>query len=352
MSPAPSEPGPASTEGQNHSEDQFRLALEAAPAGMLMMDSAGCIVLVNAQIEKLFGYARNELIGQSFEMLLPDRFCAGRPRYPAGLLADARARPMGADDDLFGLRKDGSELPIEIGFNPLRTPQGLFVLGSVVDITERKRFEAALQEQLRERDVLLQEIHHRVKNNLQVICSLINLQLGRMAPGRGYDALQECSLRVLAIAHIHEQLYLSRNFARVPFSEYAHTLASIVFRTTGVSPERVRLHLDLEPISIAVDAAIPCGLILSELMTNALKHAFPQERRGGVRIELRQLDPTRLLLAVSDDGVGLPDGFDPARCDSLGMQLIQTLAGQIGGSFKAASNGGGARFELVFPASS
>lgn len=352
MSPSPSEPGDAFTEGQSHSEDQFRLALEAAPAGMLMMDSAGRIVLVNAQIEKLFGYTRSELIGQSLEMLLPDRFRAGRSRYPAGLLADGSARPMGADEDLFGLRKDGSEIPIEIGLNPLRTPEGAFVLSSVVDITERKRFEAALQEQLRERDVLLQEIHHRVKNNLQVISSLISLQLGRMSPGRSYDALQECSLRVLAIAHIHEQLYLSRNFARVPFSEYAHNLAAIVFRTTGVSPERVHLQLELEPISIAVDAAIPCGLILSEVLTNALKHGFPHERRGSVRIELRRLDEARLLLAVSDDGVGLPDGFDPARCDSLGMQLIQTLAGQIGGEFTLTSVVGGARFELVFPASS
>ena len=352
MNLSPSEPVPAPREGQDHSEDQFRLALEAAPAGMLMMDSAGRIVLVNAQIEKLFGYARSELIGQSFEMLLPDRFRAGSPRYPVGLLADGRARPMGADEDLFGLRKDGGEIPIEIGFNPLRTPEGRFVLSSVVDVTERKRFEAALQDQLRERDVLLQEIHHRVKNNLQVICSLINLQLGRMAPGRSYDALQECSLRVLAIAHIHEQLYLSRNFARVPFSEYAQNLAAIVFRTTGVSPERVRLQLELEPTSIAVDAAIPCGLILSELLTNALRHGFPQERTGSVRIELRRLDEARLLLAVSDDGVGLPDGFDPARCDSLGMQLIQTLAGQVGGEFTLASNGAGARFQLVFPASS
>ena len=116
------------------------------------------------------------------------------------------------------------------------------MLSSVVDITERKRFEAKLRAQLRERDVLLQEIHHRVKNNLQVISSLISLQLGRMEPGRSYDALQECSLRVLAIAHIHEQLYISKDFANVPFSEYAHNLAAIVMRTTGVSPERVKLR--------------------------------------------------------------------------------------------------------------
>jgi two-component system, sensor histidine kinase PdtaS len=335
-------------QGRNHSHDPFRLALEASPAGMLIIDRAGRIVLANARIEALFGYHRSELIGQPLEMLVPERLRAQHPLLRAG--ADG-APPSGSTGlDLYGLCKDGSEIPIEIGLNPLRTDEGLFVLSSVVDITERKRFEQKLRDQLRERDVLLQEIHHRVKNNLQVISSLISLQLGRMEPGRSYDALQECSLRVLAIAHIHEQLYLSRNFARVPFSEYAHNLAAIVFRTTGVSPERVHLQLELEPISIAVDAAIPCGLILSEVLTNALKHGFPHERRGSVRIELRRLEEARLLLAVSDDGVGLPDGFDPARCDSLGMQLIQTLAGQIGGEFTLTSDGAGARFELSFPA--
>ena len=169
--------------------------------------------------------------------------------------------------------------------------------------------------------MLLQEIHHRVKNNLQVISSLISLQLGRMEPGRAYDAMQECSLRVLAIAHIHEQLYVSKDFARVPFSEYAHTLCGIVFRTTGVSSDRVRLSHDLKPVSVSVDAAIPCGLILNEVITNALKHAFPNDRRGGVRVELGKLAPDKLLLVVSDDGVGLPQDFDIDKCESLGMQI-------------------------------
>lgn len=332
-----------------HGEDQFRLALEAAPAGMVVTHSDGRIVLVNAQIEALFGYQRSELIGQQMEVLVPPRFRAQRPDSRAGFLDDSRARLMGAGRDLFGLHKNGAEIPIEIGLTPLHAQDGLFVLCSVVDLTERKRFEAMLRNQLLERDVLLQEIHHRVKNNLQVISSLISLQLGRMEHGASYDALQECSLRVLAIAHIHEQLYLSKDFSHVPFSEYAHNLAAIVFRTTGVSPERVRLQLSLEPISVAVDSAIPCGLILSELITNALKHGFPEGRSGAISIELRHCAEQQLLLAVSDDGVGLPPGFDPARCDSLGMQLIQTLAAQINGRFTLHSNGNGARFELTFP---
>lgn len=327
----------------------FRLALEAAPAGMLIVDSAGRVVLVNAQIERLFGYDRSELIGQPLEMLEPMRFRAEQSQFRASFLADSPGRPPETGRDLYGLRKDGSEIPIEIGLTRLRTDQGVFVLSSVVDITERKRFEMQLRNQLRERDVLLQEIHHRVKNNLQVISSLINLQLGRMEPGRSYDALQECSLRVLAIAHIHEQLYVSNDFSHVPFAEYAHNLAGVVFRTAGASPGRVRLELDLKPTSVAVDDAIPCGLILSEFITNALKHAFPENRSGRVRVELGELDEQRLFLTVCDDGVGLPAGFDLKRCESLGMQLIQTLAAQVEGELACTSEGKGARFKLVFP---
>jgi two-component sensor histidine kinase len=189
-----------------------------------------------------------------------------------------------------------------------------------------------------------------VKNNLQVISSLISLQLGRMAPGRAYDALQECSLRVLAIAHIHEQLYISKDFARVPFAEYAHNLCGVVFRTTGVSPERVRLELDLAPVSVPVDAAIPCGLILNELITNALKHAFPDERCGTVRVGLEDVDGRRLRLTVADDGVGLPADLDSVRRDSLGMQLIETLAAQLRGAFTIDRPAVGSSFRLEFPA--
>jgi two-component system, sensor histidine kinase PdtaS len=339
--------GPWPDLARNHTHDPFRLALEAAPAGMLIIDSAGRIVLANARIEALFGYDRRELIGHPLDMLVPERMRAQHPLLRAEIVGGPPSISTGLD--LYGLCKDGSEIPIEIGLNPLRMDEGLFVLSSVVDITERKRFEETLRDQLRERDVLLQEIHHRVKNNLQVISSLISLQLGRMEPGRSYDALQECSLRVLAIAHIHEQLYISKDFANVPFSEYAQNLAGIVTRTTGVSPERVKLVLDLQPISVAVDVAIPCGLILNELITNAVKHAFPGERAGEVRVQIGPHDAERLMLVVSDDGVGLPAAFDPARSESLGMQLIQTLAAQVYGELSFTTGPSGSRFQLLFP---
>ncbi len=325
----------------------LRSVIEAAPTGMIMVDDRGRIVLLNAQVEKLFGYAREDLIGQPIEMLVPERF-------RASFRAEPTSRLMGAGRDLFGLRKDGTEVPIEIGLNPLETPEGRFVLSSVVDLTERKRGErerdellgqlrtlnaeleqrvqsrtAELMATLREREVLLQEVHHRVKNNLQVISSLISMQVRALGADASRDALVECRTRVQAMALIHEKLYQSKDYARVPFSEYARSLAADIFHATGVSPEKVLLELAVEEVALAVDKAIPCGLILNELITNALRHAFADGRAGTIRVELGQFGDDGLWLAVGDDGVGLPAGLDVRTSPSLGLQLVQMLAKQL-----------------------
>jgi two-component system, sensor kinase len=146
--------------------------------------------------------------------------------------------------------------------------------------------EQQIVDSLREKEVLLKEIHHRVKNNLQLISSLINMQMRRLQDVSSKEALEECQNRVLAIALIHEMLYQSKDYARVPFSDYARSLAANIFQAIGVSPENLKLNIDFESISLAVDKAIPCGLILNELITNALKHAFPNERRGTIRVGL------------------------------------------------------------------
>jgi PAS domain S-box-containing protein len=370
---------PGAAEGSEPDEhgfdvtEQFRLAIEASPTGMLMMDHEGRIVLVNAQVEKLFGYPRQELLGQRLEVLVPRRFRGQHPRFRQAFFGAPKARPMGAGRELHGLRKDGTEVPIEIGLNPLQTPAGEFVLSSIVDITERKRADrereglleqlrtlnaeleervrlrtAELSATLKEREVLLQEIHHRVKNNLQVISSLINMQVRRVAdlPTRG--ALEECQTRVLAIALIHEKLYQSKDYGRVPFSEYATSLAQSIFHTTGVSSAAISLHLDVEKLSLAVDKAIPCGLILNELITNALKHAFPNERRGVIAVTLKRPSPRLVRLSVADDGVGLAPAFALERSDSLGMQLVSTLVEQLDGTLEITGPRG-TTFVVTFP---
>jgi two-component sensor histidine kinase len=205
-----------------------------------------------------------------------------------------------------------------------------------------------VQASLREKEVLLQEIHHRVKNNLQVISSLINMQVRKLRDVSSRSALAECQNRVQAIALIHEKLYQSRDYARVPFSDYARSLAANIFHATGVSPANLQLSVEFDTLSLAVDKAIPCGLILNELISNALKHAFPNERRGAVRVEMREAGPGQLEIVVSDDGVGMSAGFDPATSDSLGMQLVQTLVEQLDGQLEIL-HGAGTTFRVKFP---
>lgn len=369
-------PNAASTSpecGGERAHEQFRLAVEAAPTGMMMVDGEGRIVLVNAEIEKLFGYPRSELIGKPMEALVPARFRDRHPQLREGFFNNPRARAMGAGRDLRGLRKDGTEVPVEIGLSPLHTADGDFVLSSVVDISERKRAEqerdallsqlkglnaeleqrvqartAALTTTLEEREVLLQEVHHRVKNNLSVIASLMEMQARLLPAGAGREALQECEGRVHAIALIHEKLYQSKNYAHVPFPDYIRGLVGDIFEATGTSPSNVSFTFAVEDVALTVEKAIPCALILNELITNALKHAFPGGRRGTIRIELAQAGDARLRLAITDDGVGLPNGLNIPEAKSLGLRLVTTLARQLDARLTVTGTAG-ACFELAFP---
>lgn len=361
---------------RKRAEEQFRRAIEASPTGMVIVDPQGNITLINGQVEKMFGYAREELIGRPVETLVPQRFRDQHLRFRGGFLDSPQARPMGAGRDLYGLRKDGSEVPIEIGLNPLETQLGKFVLSAIVDITERKRaereralfveklqtFNSQLEEQvrnrtaelsrtLREREVLLQEIHHRVKNNLQVISSLINVQARTLEQGPGRDALEECQGRIQVIALIHEKLYQSKDYANIPFSEYARALAENVFHATEAPSQNVRLELAIEDCAIGVDKAIPCGLILNELISNARRHAFCEGCSGKIRVELAKTMDHWLRLVVSDDGKGLPPGIDVAGGGSLGLQLVRMLVRQINGSLKVET-ADGTCFHLEVPTGS
>jgi len=216
-------------------------------------------------------------------------------------------------------------------------------------LEERVRDRTAeLSAMLKEREILLQEVHHRVKNNLQVISSLINIQMRKLDERGSRAALEECQTRVQAIALIHEKLYQFQDYARVPFSEYAKSLAGNVLHATGIAPANISLDLAIEDLTIAVDRAIPCGLVLNELMTNALKHAFPDGRHGTIRVGLSRLDDGLLQLSVGDDGIGLPAGVDLRKAGSLGLQLVATLAEQLEGKV-SIHHELGTTFELTFP---
>ncbi len=220
-------------------------------------------------------------------------------------------------------------------------------IGSCIDITERKEAEQRLGDSLREKEVLLQEVHHRVKNNMQVISSLFSLSSTQQVNPAVAAMLKENQNRVQSMALVHEKLYRKSDLSRVDFRDYLHDLITHLFRSFGAIG-RVHYVLNTEPVSLAVDYAIPCGLIANELLSNALKHAFPQGRSGTVTIDLRSLDNGDIVLGVSDDGAGLPKEFDGAQGNTLGLQLVNTLTSQVNGRLEVRREPQ-TTFTLTFP---
>lgn len=320
---------------RRRADEQFRLALEAAPHGILLVDERGLIVRVNAQLETIFGYPRAELIGKPVDLLLPERFRGGHGRVREGFFGQPQARPMGAGRALHGLRKDGSEVPVEIGLAPLQTEQGTLVLCTVVDITERQRAHELLRASLAEKETLLRELHHRAKNNLQLVSSMLNLASARPAS----EVLAESRDRIVSLALLHEQLYQSGTVANVSVPEYVSTLTQHLRHSWGErGSHAIDFGVQCEALTLPLDQAIPVGLIINELLTNAAKHAFPDGRRGTVTTSVRRAG-TRVTVEVSDDGVGLPPR-SPAKPGHIGMELVRTLTRQLRAELSLTSTQG------------
>jgi two-component sensor histidine kinase/ligand-binding sensor protein len=229
-------------------------------------------------------------------------------------------------------------------------------------IEERRQAEQSLRQSedrlkasLGEKEVLLKEIHHRVKNNMQVISSLVALQADRVSDAAMCDVLQDVSHRVRSMALVHEKLYQSADMACVEFAEYAQSLLNYLWRSHGDAAAEIQISTDLQPVSLSVNAAVPCGLILNELVSNAIKHAFRGRGdrnseaaiRPEVTVSLRANPNGRVCLCVRDNGTGLPVDFDWRAADTLGLRLVQMLAGQIHATVEVANNEG-TEFAIAF----
>lgn len=331
---------------RHRAQEMIRLAVEAAPNGMIMTDTAGLITMVNSQIEILFGYAREELIGKNIDTLVPQRFQADHPNLRKSYYTDPVSRAMGRGRDLYALHRNGREFPVEIGLNPLHTEQGTMILASVVDITERKQQEEQLKSALREKEVLLSEIHHRVKNNLQIIDSLIGIQSDMVSGENALAALLNSQNRVRSIAMIHQLLYESNDFSKVSITDVMSGLIDNLIQIYDVDYHQVQVKLDIAPVYLSIDQSIPFGLIVNELVSNTFKHAFPNQRTGTLKVTLTP-NGQWLKLVLEDSGIGIPDSFDVDTADSLGLMLVKTLADQLNGELTIQHNNP-TRFTLEF----
>jgi PAS domain S-box-containing protein len=330
-------------------EHRFKQAVESAPNAMVMINESGTILMVNVQTEVSFGYPRTELIGQPVEILVPERFRGGHAGFRQAYFATPQSRPMGAGRDLFGLRKDGSEFPVEIGLGLIEDQNGIIVLSAIVDITERQIAHEKLRTALNEKEVLLKEVYHRVKNNLQVVSSLINLQAKNVQNQVTADLLKQSADRIKSMALLHEKLYQSKDLAKIDFNAYIHSLVDHLLFGSGNDVSKIKVNMAVENVYLDVDTSIPCGLIINELLSNALKHAFPDNRTGKIDIDFK-MEQDEYNLVITDDGIGFPPGLDFKKTKSLGLQLVVTLTNQLLGEISLAQTQG-STFSIRFKSS-
>lgn len=222
------------------------------------------------------------------------------------------------------------------------------LMGIFLDITESKRLQDQLVQSLREKDILLKEIHHRVKNNMQIISSLLQLQARGARDLALKDALKESQGRIKAMALVHEQLYKSRDFVQIDMPEYISSLTRSIHGTFSSKDHDVSLTLDIDAPSLSIDQLVPSGLIVNELLSNAYKYAFVGRASGAITVSFKRHGDDRLALQVSDNGVGLPEGKDPLLGNTLGLTIVQSLVEQLGGSL-SVQRSGGLTFRVEFP---
>jgi PAS domain S-box-containing protein len=245
-------------------------------------------------------------------------------------------------------RLDGSEFPAEVLLNVMEINGKKFLQAVVRDITERKRDENQIKASLAEKEVLLQEIHHRVKNNLQVISSLLRLQSRYIQDNRVIEMLKESQNRVRSMALVHEQLYQSQDLSNIDFAEYIENLAHNLFQAYEINSPVIKLQTNIAPCKLNIDTAVPCGLIINELVTNSLKYAFSGEIQGKIKIDFSLDNNGVCVLVVSDTGIGFPKDLDYRNARTLGLRLVGSLVRQIRGNITLLATLGTV-FQITFP---
>jgi two-component sensor histidine kinase len=234
------------------------------------------------------------------------------------------------EGDLTHIRRDGSQIVVSSRWSLQKNgdDERIRFLEINNDITQRKKAEEKVKQSLKEKEMLLKEIHHRVKNNLMVISSLLNLQSQYDKDQEVLGMIKETQSRARSMAIIHERLYQSEDLKTIDFGKYIRTLAMELSRTYRVSPDLVKLHINVEDVKLDINTSIPLGLIVNELVSNSMKHAFPDGRNGEIDIDFYLKDDV-YSLNVCDNGIGFPEDLDFRKTESLGLQLVNTLSGQI-----------------------
>jgi PAS domain S-box-containing protein len=327
------------------SAQQSRAILDKLATGVVVVDADGRYTFANARAALMFGLTPAEVVGRTHFDVLPPEVAQTYLERNRRFIATNAAEEYEATFTL-----PVGERTFFIADQVLTDAQGTgyALLSSSIDITARVRAEAALRDLLHEKEVLLKEIHHRVKNNLQVVMSLLRLQSRQVTDAQAVAALRDSRQRVEVMALVHELLYRTEDMAAINAALYFQQLGTQLTQIYAATPNQITLSVVAEGIGLSLNQAVPCGLIVSELIANSLKYAFPDGQPGAIGVDLRATSPDRLTLTVWDTGVGIAPNADGTSPQSLGMTLVHDLVRQLRGSVVIA-NGVGVIVTITFP---
>lgn len=319
----------AAQDALREKEELLSGILDSINEGILVLDSKYRYSYWNREMERISKTVSSQVVGRSekaweiFPHLKKEGVDKMIRRAMRGETVSGERIPFRLLDDSRGYTSET--------FMPLRKSDGSVggVLGVVRNVTQQMKNENRLKKSLQEKEVLLREIHHRVKNNMQIMTSLLRLQARNVEDPGVRKMFDESRNRIHSMALIHEKLYQTSDFTNIHYAEYVKSLVVHLFSTYNVDRKNVGLKLDLEDVLLDINTAIPCGLLINELVSNSLKHAFPEDRRGEVRVGLHAVGADRVRLVVADNGVGIPDERTWKNPSSLGMRIIQDLIRQI-----------------------
>jgi PAS domain S-box-containing protein len=290
----------------------------------------------------MFGYSQNDLNNglSILELIVEEDRSLSREKIRKVIGGQV------AGDEYTAQRRDNTKFPIILHSNPI-IQNGIHegFRGIIIDISELKNAEEKIVASLKEKEVLLQEIHHRVKNNMQIISSLLSLQATHTGSEEAAEILKESRGRVKSMAMIHEKLYHSHNLSQLNIEEYLNNLVQDILRSYSGVSSRITANVDVEEVYFNIDTALPMGLLVNELISNSIKHAFP-EGKGDIDVKL-ELNGNEYILTVSDNGIGLPEDVDPFQASSLGLKLVVSLSIQLEGNLEVRRDGE-TSFILIF----
>ena len=320
--------------------------LNNSPDAIVFLNTDGSIKTVNSAFCQLFHYKSDEVR----DILVSDLAAPEYKFVVESALRSVLETGQVARFRMTALRRDSTAFDLDAALAPgVENGSINGVVCNLRDVTNLVRAEDLVKASLREKELLLQEIHHRVKNNLQVVASLISLQMSRIVDEAASQVLRESQTRIHTMALIHERLYRSGDLASVDFAEYVRELVNYVSGSYSPQSSRINVTVDVTKMALDLNTAIPCGLIINELVSNAFKHAFLGLPTGEIVVEIRTNEQSQCILSVRDNGVGFPHGIDPRSTSTLGLQLVQGLVGQLDGTLYIQSDTGATSLVINFP---